>query len=321
VAKEVGLKIMTGIVVDYRPPLFSVAWSNGSEERFTQRELDFFRGTYSRLEFEAASKSKQAKSKPPLQGTSFPEHSGDIGEVRLKSESLFAGSGRDMSTLDWRLLEAAAAALAGADHVISVQHCPHLASGREPAWDTWFRAGPRVVALSLTECSLGPRPPAGVCALKRLRRLDLRANRLTAVDPTSDPASSTNSAHAKAKATNSFAHPTIAQSTAAPPLGEAVDGGGAGGATRAHPSASVPEPGAHHAAAVPAAAAAAKKASQATAAEARPGLLPDLLALDLRRNLVAALPEGCLAWCTNLTVKGFRLGHCVQLLRCCLPRR
>ena len=202
VAKEVISKVTMGMVVDFRPPLYSVVWSNGEEELFNKKELDFFRRVHSKHELMARNreKARQSRGKPPprkkmgMGGKDIILPHEMIEPVALEVE---LNPERDRSALEWRFLEVAAAQRAEAANgpsmasilaaatgqaneeeeeeansngaSIQIRNCPHLRAGREPPQALWCAVGGNVGDLSLINCGRKHAPPAGLYFLVNLR--------------------------------------------------------------------------------------------------------------------------------------------------------
>jgi len=215
VSKEVLTKVMMGLVVDFRPPLFSVVWSDGREELLVKKELDFFRRVHTKQEFDAKRRveNKIRRNAPPERakqalGGKFALTMKDMVEPVATEVQL--DPRRDRSALEWRLLEIAAEKRAEAANgpsmaslikaatgvggeeeeeeedtgaVILIRNCPHLQAGRGPPDGLWYAAGGNVSSLAMVSCGLKGRPPTGVLGLVNLRVLDLRLNSIKCVDP------------------------------------------------------------------------------------------------------------------------------------------
>jgi hypothetical protein len=106
-----------GLVVDYRPPLFYVSWSDGTEQLLVKKELDYFRRIYEKhgglAERRRIAREEKILKAAKMNGT-LSKLSQDvnrqlaIGGLENGDNSLSDVKQSDRSALEWRLLELAA---------------------------------------------------------------------------------------------------------------------------------------------------------------------------------------------------------------------
>lgn len=211
VSKEVFTQVIPGIVVDFRPPLFCVSWSDGQEQLFVKKELDYFRRIHEK-HIGLAEKRRSARGEKILKAAKVNGTSSALSE---KNGELM---GVDRSVLEWRLLELVAAhnvdttmpaedgneivnnedeeqiqkpksgglnkkKKEGERGIIHVRNCGRLAVGEEPATDMWLAGRASVHELYLVHCNMSRAPPAGIMALSGLEVVDLSSNQLVLADP------------------------------------------------------------------------------------------------------------------------------------------
>lgn len=135
VAKEVITVVVQGVVVDYCPPLFSVVWSDGSEDKYNKKELDHFRRLGAKHEQLAEKREKARQDRIAGIKRNKPGGGGNGGGVgggggdgnpaasfAVKAETprdenasaleaALVGPASSKGMLEWRLLEVAAARL------------------------------------------------------------------------------------------------------------------------------------------------------------------------------------------------------------------